>query len=223
MTLPVSRRVQRVKPSPTLAVTARAAKLKAEGKDIVALGAGEPDFDTPAHIAAAGVDAIKGGFTRYTNVDGINELKDAIIAKFRRDNGIEYERSQVIVSSGAKQTIYNLCMAVLDPGLVQYALLQHPEWNLHQVALAPEPDKYPIMSTKYYSIMAIAPEEKELYEAINAEIAKAWESCANVKAMSEYGLGDPDWFKPPQPDYRNGVDRPADWVAPSSPASCFQQ
>jgi len=126
VTLPVSRRVQRVKPSPTLAVTARAAKLKAEGKDIVALGAGEPDFDTPAHIAAAGVDAIRSGFTRYTNVDGINELKDAIIAKFRRDNGIEYERSQVIVSSGAKQTIYNLCMAVLDPG--DEAVIPAPYW-----------------------------------------------------------------------------------------------
>ena len=126
MTLPDSRRVQRVKPSPTLAVTARAAKLKAEGKDIVALGAGEPDFDTPAHIAAAGVDAIRSGFTRYTNVDGINELKDAIIAKFRRDNGIEYERSQVIVSSGAKQTIYNLCMAVLDPG--DEAVIPAPYW-----------------------------------------------------------------------------------------------
>ncbi|MGD9598489.1 MAG: pyridoxal phosphate-dependent aminotransferase [Steroidobacteraceae bacterium] len=126
MTLPVSRRVQRVKPSPTLAVTARAAKLRAEGKDIVALGAGEPDFDTPAHIAAAGVDAIRSGFTRYTNVDGINELKDAIIAKFRRDNGIGYERSQVIVSSGAKQTIYNLCMAVLDPG--DEVVIPAPYW-----------------------------------------------------------------------------------------------
>jgi len=126
VTLPVSRRVQRVKPSPTLAVTARAAKLRAEGKDIVALGAGEPDFDTPAHIAAAGVDAIRSGFTRYTNVDGINELKDAIIAKFRRDNGIEYERSQIIVSSGAKQTIYNLCMAVLDPG--DEVVIPAPYW-----------------------------------------------------------------------------------------------
>ena len=111
MTQSVSRRVQRVKPSPTLAVTARAAKLKAEGKDIIGLGAGEPDFDTPPHIAQAGVDAIHSGFTRYTNVDGINELKDAIIAKFQRDNGLEYERSQILVSSGAKQTIYNLCMA----------------------------------------------------------------------------------------------------------------
>jgi len=118
--------VQRVKPSPTLAVTARAAKLKAEGKDIVALGAGEPDFDTPAHIAAAGVEAIRRGHTRYTNVDGIPELKDAIIGKFRRDNGIEYERSQILVSSGAKQTIYNLCMAVLDAG--DEAIIPAPYW-----------------------------------------------------------------------------------------------
>ena len=122
----LSRRVQRVKPSPTLAVTARAAKLKAEGKDIIGLGAGEPDFDTPAHIADAGVEAIRKGFTRYTNVDGIVELKDAIIAKFKRDNQITYERNQILVSSGAKQTIYNLCMAVLDPG--DEAVIPAPYW-----------------------------------------------------------------------------------------------
>lgn len=126
MTVPVARRVQRVKPSPTLAVTARAARLKAEGQDIIALGAGEPDFDTPAHIAQTGIDAIRNGFTRYTNVDGINELKDAIIAKFERDNGLRYERSQILVSSGAKQTIYNLCMAVLDPG--DEAIIPAPYW-----------------------------------------------------------------------------------------------
>ena len=126
MTLPVSRRVQRVKPSPTLAVTARAARLKAEGKDVIGLGAGEPDFDTPLHIQQAGIDAIKSGFTRYTNVDGINELKDAIIDKFQRDNGIKYERSQILVSSGAKQTIYNLCMAVLDHG--DEAVIPAPYW-----------------------------------------------------------------------------------------------
>jgi aspartate aminotransferase len=126
VTLSVSRRVQRVKPSPTLAVTARAARLKAEGKDVIGLGAGEPDFDTPVHVAQAGVDAIKGGFTRYTNVDGVNELKDAIIAKFERDNAIKYERSQILVSSGAKQTIYNLCMAVLDPG--DEAIIPAPYW-----------------------------------------------------------------------------------------------
>jgi aspartate aminotransferase len=124
--LTVSRRAQRVKPSPTLAVTARAARLKAEGKDVIGLGAGEPDFDTPAHIADAGVQAIRSGFTRYTNVDGIVELKDAIIAKFKHDNGISYERPQILVSSGAKQTIFNLCMAVLDAG--DEAIIPAPYW-----------------------------------------------------------------------------------------------
>jgi aspartate aminotransferase len=126
VSLPVSRRAQRVKPSPTLAVTARAAQLKAEGKDVIGLGAGEPDFDTPKHIAQAGIDAITSGFTRYTNVGGTNELKDAVIAKFERDNGIRYERGQILVSSGAKQTIYNLCMAVLDPG--DEAIIPAPYW-----------------------------------------------------------------------------------------------
>src|SRR6201997_3478999 len=138
----VSRRVQRVKPSPTLAVTARAARLKAEGKDVIGLGAGEPDFDTPAHIQQAAIDAIKNGYTRYTNVDGINELKDAISAKFERDNGIKYDRSQVLVSSGAKQTIYNLCMAVLDPG--DEAIIPAPYWVSYpdMVMLA---DGHPVM------------------------------------------------------------------------------
>ncbi len=126
MNVPVSRRVQRVKPSPTLAVTARAAKLKAEGKDIISLGAGEPDFDTPVHIADAGVAAVRSGFTRYTDVGGIPELKDAIIAKFQRDNGLTYDRSQILVSTGAKQTIYNLCMALLDPG--DEAVIPAPYW-----------------------------------------------------------------------------------------------
>ncbi len=114
MTVTVSRRVQRVKPSPTLNVSARAARLRAEGRDVISLGAGEPDFDTPEHIAQAGIEAIKKGLTRYTHVEGTNELKDAVIGKFARDNDIQYERSQILVSSGAKQTIYNLCMAVLD-------------------------------------------------------------------------------------------------------------
>jgi aspartate aminotransferase len=122
----VSRRAQRVKPSPTLAVTALAIRLKAEGKDIIGLGAGEPDFDTPVHIADAGVEAIRSGFTRYTNVEGITELKDAIIAKFKRDNSINYERPQILVSSGAKQTIFNLCMAVLDTG--DEVIIPAPYW-----------------------------------------------------------------------------------------------
>ncbi len=126
MPLTISRRAQRVKPSPTLAVTALALRLKAEGKDIIGLGAGEPDFDTPEFIAEAGIQAIRTGFTRYTNVEGINELKDAIIAKFKRDNGIHYERNQILISSGAKQTIFNLCMAVLDPG--DEAIIPGPYW-----------------------------------------------------------------------------------------------
>src|SRR5258708_8144431 len=122
----LSKRVQKVKPSPTLAVTARAAKLKAEGKDIIGLGAGEPDFDTPVHIADAGVDAIRFGITRYTAVDGTVELKDAIIAKFKRDNGLTYERNQILVSSGAKQTCFNVCAALLDPG--DECVIPAPYW-----------------------------------------------------------------------------------------------
>ncbi|MEZ5460014.1 MAG: pyridoxal phosphate-dependent aminotransferase [Steroidobacteraceae bacterium] len=126
MNNPVARRIQRVKPSPTLAMTARAAQLRAKGQDIISLSAGEPDFDTPAHIAAAGIAAIQGGHTRYTDVGGTPELKDAIIAKFERDNGLQYARNQILVSSGAKQTIYNLCMAVLDPG--DEAIIPSPYW-----------------------------------------------------------------------------------------------
>ena len=116
-----------------------------------------------------------------------------------------------------------LDMAVLDPGLVQYAISQHPEWDIHQVALKPEPDKFPIMSTKYYSIMGMYKELGDLETAINAEIAKAWASCENVASMSRYGLGDPDWFAPPSPDYRVGVDRPEGWKSPTSPESCFKK
>jgi aspartate aminotransferase len=126
LSVSLSKRVQKVKPSPTLAVTARAAKLKAEGKDIIGLGAGEPDFDTPLHIADAGVDAIRNGITRYTAVDGTAELKDAIIAKFKRDNDLTYERSQILVSSGAKQTCFNLCAALLDPG--DECVIPAPYW-----------------------------------------------------------------------------------------------
>jgi aspartate aminotransferase len=126
--LPVSlsKRVQKVKPSPTLAMTARAARLKAEGKDIIGLAAGEPDFDTPVHIADAGVDAIRKGVTRYTAVDGTAELKDAIIAKFKRDNALTYDRAQILVSSGAKQTCFNACAALLDPG--DECVIPAPYW-----------------------------------------------------------------------------------------------
>ncbi|MFO7305355.1 MAG: pyridoxal phosphate-dependent aminotransferase [Gammaproteobacteria bacterium] len=126
MSLPVSKRVQRVKPSPTVALTGRVAQLKAEGKDIIGLGAGEPDFDTPLHIADAGIEAIRNGFTRYTPVEGIVELKDAIIAKFERENGLKYKRNQILVSTGAKQTIFNLILAVVDPG--DEVVIPAPYW-----------------------------------------------------------------------------------------------
>ena len=126
MPVQLSQRVQKVKPSPTLAVTARAAKLKAEGRDIISLGVGEPDFDTPAHIAEAGIEAIRKGVTRYTVVDGTPELKDAIIAKFKRENDLTYTRQQIIVSCGAKQTCFNLCAAVLNPG--DECIIPAPYW-----------------------------------------------------------------------------------------------
>jgi aspartate aminotransferase len=107
-------------------MTARAAKLKAEGKDIIGLAAGEPDFDTPGHISDAGIEAIRKGNTRYTAVDGTAELKDAIIAKFKRDNALVYERAQILVSSGAKQTCFNACAALLDPG--DECVIPAPYW-----------------------------------------------------------------------------------------------
>ncbi|MGH8175994.1 MAG: pyridoxal phosphate-dependent aminotransferase [Steroidobacter sp.] len=126
MSLAVSKRVQRVKPSPTVALTGRVAQLKAEGKDIIGLGTGEPDFDTPTHIADAGIDAIRKGFTRYTPVEGNADLKDAIIAKFKRENSLDYKRSQILVSTGAKQTIFNLILALLDAG--DEAVIPAPYW-----------------------------------------------------------------------------------------------
>jgi aspartate aminotransferase len=126
VSLAVSQRVLRVKPSPTVALTGRVAQLKAEGKDIIGLGVGEPDFDTPVHIADAGVDAIRKGHTRYTPLEGTAELKDAIIAKFKRENGLEYKRSQVLISTGAKQTIFNLVLALVDPG--DEVVIPAPYW-----------------------------------------------------------------------------------------------
>jgi len=126
VSLSVSQRVQRVKPSPTLAVTALAAELRAQGRDVIGLGSGEPDFDTPEHIKAAAIQAIKAGQTKYTAVDGTAELKTAIINKFLRDNSLEYAPEQILVSSGAKQTCYNVCNAVLNPG--DEAIIPAPYW-----------------------------------------------------------------------------------------------
>lgn len=122
----LSHRVQRIKPSATLAITARAKELKAAGKDIIGLGAGEPDFDTPDHIKKAAIDAINHGFTKYTAVDGIPELKQAIIDKLKRDNGLNYEQNQVLVSCGGKHSFYNLVEALLRPG--DEVVIPAPYW-----------------------------------------------------------------------------------------------
>ena len=114
MAISLSNRVQRVKPSPTLAITALAAQLRSEGKDIIGLGAGEPDFDTPEHIKRSAIEAIENGFTKYTAVDGTPSLKQAVVDKFKRENGVDYALNQVMVSCGGKQVFYNLCQALLN-------------------------------------------------------------------------------------------------------------
>ena len=126
MDIKLADRVMRVKPSPTLAITARAAALKAAGKDIIGLGAGEPDFDTPEHIKQAAIQAIHDGFTKYTAVDGTAELKQAVINKFQNENDLSYQASQVLVSCGGKQSFYNLAQALLNPD--DEVIIPAPYW-----------------------------------------------------------------------------------------------
>ncbi|MFM8800803.1 MAG: aspartate transaminase [Tagaea sp.] len=122
----VAERLQRVKPSPTIAVTMKAAELKAAGKDVIGLGAGEPDFDTPANIKAAAKAAIDKGETKYTAVDGTPALKKAIAAKFKRENGLDYAPNQISVGTGGKQVLYNALMATLNPG--DEVIVPAPYW-----------------------------------------------------------------------------------------------
>jgi aspartate aminotransferase len=124
--LELSHRVRNIKPSPTLAVAAKATKMKAEGKDIINLGVGEPDFDTPQHIKDAGIAAINSGFTKYTAVGGTPSLKKAVCDKFKRDNGLDYKPNQVLVSCGGKQSFYNLAQAVINPG--DEVIIPAPYW-----------------------------------------------------------------------------------------------
>ena len=118
--------LSRVKPSPTIAVSTRAQEMQAEGQDVISLGAGEPDFPTPAHIAEAGIAAIRAGKTRYTAPDGIPELKRAICDKFRRDNGLDYAPAQISVGTGGKQILYNALVATLNPG--DEVVIPAPYW-----------------------------------------------------------------------------------------------
>ncbi|MDT8383170.1 MAG: pyridoxal phosphate-dependent aminotransferase [Gammaproteobacteria bacterium] len=122
----LSHRVQKIKPSPTLAITARAKALKAAGVDIIGLGAGEPDFDTPEHIKQAAIAAIMAGQTKYTAVDGTPELKAAVARKFARDNQLEYQAGQILVSCGGKHSFFNLTQALLNPG--DEVIIPAPYW-----------------------------------------------------------------------------------------------
>src|SRR5579862_6001114 len=128
--------LDRVKPSATIAVTDKARALKAAGRDVIGLGAGEPDFDTPANIKLAAIHAIEAGKTKYTAVDGIPELKDAVIAKFQRENGLTYKPNQVIIGTGGKQVLYNALMATINPG--DEVIIPAPYWVSYpeMVALA---------------------------------------------------------------------------------------
>ena len=120
----VSNSLKRIKPSPTIAVTSKAREMRAAGKDIIGLGAGEPDFDTPDNIKDAAIKAIQDGDTKYTAVDGTPELKKAIVEKFKRENNLDYSTEQISVSSGGKQIIFNAILATVNP--VSYTHLTLP-------------------------------------------------------------------------------------------------
>lgn len=124
--VPLTRRVNAIQPSPTLAVTARARELREQGKDVIGLGAGEPDFDTPDHIKDAAIDAIRSGQTKYTAVDGTPELKKAVVEKFRRDNELEYTPDQILVSTGAKHSLFNLFLSLIEEGTE--VIIPAPYW-----------------------------------------------------------------------------------------------
>ena len=122
----ISDSLKRIKPSPTIAVSQKAKELKAAGKDVIGLGAGEPDFDTPENIKNAAIKAIKDGDTKYTTVDGTNALKEAIVKKFKRENNINYSVDQITVGAGGKHVIYNLMMATLNKG--DEVIIPAPYW-----------------------------------------------------------------------------------------------
>lgn len=170
MDIALSKRVQKVKPSPTLAVAAKAAQMKAQGLNVISLGTGEPDFDTPQHIKLAAIAAIEAGYTKYTPVDGIPALKEAIQHKFQRENGLEYQLDQILVSVGGKQSCYNLCQALLNSG--DEVIIPAPYWVSYpdMVLLADGlPVIIPTNSEQHYKItpaqleQAITPKTKLMF------------------------------------------------------------
>lgn len=157
MEIKLAERVKRVKPSPTLAVTARAAELRAQGKDIIGLGAGEPDFDTPEHIKQAAIQAIQDGFTKYTPVDGTASLKAAIVEKFSKENKFDYQADQVLVSCGGKQSFFNLAQALLNEG--DEVIIPAPYWVSYPDMVLLADGKPVIVNTDYDQQFKITPEQ----------------------------------------------------------------
>ena len=151
--------LQRVRPSPTIAVSNKAMELKAAGEDVIGLGAGEPDFDTPDNIKQAGIDAINRGKTKYTAVDGIPELKKAIASKFKRENGLEYDPSQVTVSSGGKQVLYNAFLATVNPG--DEVIIPAPYWVSYPDIVMLGGGKPVFVETKIEHGFKVQPEDLE--------------------------------------------------------------
>ncbi len=181
MELSLAQRVGRIKPSPTLAVTAKAAALKAQGLDVLSLGAGEPDFDTPEHIKDAARGAMDRGLTKYTPVGGTPSLKAAIIAKMQRDNALEYKPNQVMASSGGKQACYNLCQAYLNA--TDEVIVPAPYWVSYpdMVLLA---DATPVViETTQAARFKITPEQLE--RAITPRTRMIWlNSPSNPSGMA---------------------------------------
>ncbi len=163
MDVKLAKRVSLIKPSPTLSITAKAKAMKAEGVDVVGFGAGEPDFDTPDNIKEAAIEAIKEGFTKYTAVPGIDELKDAIIEKCEKEQGLRYDRSEVIVSCGAKHTLYNIAMALFDEG--DEVVIPAPYWVTYPDQAVLAGAKPVFIYTKEENEFKVQPEELE--EVIN--------------------------------------------------------
>ena len=166
----------------------------------------ENNFTTFADMKGRKVGTVTG-FTlvpELKSVEGIGEVK-----LYDTSDGV----MQDLVAG-------RIDMAILDPPLVQYAIFQHPEWKIKQLPVQEEPDKYPVMSTKYSVIFGINKNEPELAEAINGAIKQIWADCLNVKTMAKYGLGDKAWFVPPEKNPRIGVDRPEDYKAPTAD-HCF--
>ncbi len=160
MDVQLSDRVNNIKPSPTLAVTNRAAELRAAGKDIIGLGAGEPDFDTPDHIKAAAAQAMNDGFTKYTAVDGTPALKNAVIAKFKNDNGLEYAPEQILVSCGGKQSFFNMSLALINPG--DEVVIPAPYWVSYPDMVAVADGVPVIVRTTQEQRFKMTPEQLEM-------------------------------------------------------------